>query len=164
MLTRIFRILRDLFVDGYSVVGATAPLLSIGFTLAKAFDLAINLREVSFAWALLPLLIWVLVAYVRRNLQFIDLEQRQNKLDAWTDGLSKLGELRARGVTLRNKSVTSQQEMDQWLKDEAEWLEEVYQAAGEVSRPLRDRVATLDTVAQGPRTDTPGFTPEHTPF
>jgi hypothetical protein len=164
MLSRILRIVRDLFVDGHSVVGALAPLLSIGFTLTKALDLAINLREVSYAWGLLPILLWVIVAYVRRNLQFIYLEQQQTNLDARAKGLAKLGELRARGVALRNKSVTSQREMEEWYKDEAEWLEEVYKAAGEVSPPLRDRIRTLDTVSQGPRGDTPGFTPEHTHF
>jgi hypothetical protein len=164
MFAPILRIARDLFVDGYSVVGAIAPLLSIGFTAAKALDLAINLRGISYAWALLPLLLWVVVAYVRRNVRFLDLERQQNNPEARADGLTKLGELRARGVALRNKSVNSKQEMDRWFKDEADWLEEVYKAAGEVSRPLRDRVTTLDTVSPGPRVDTPGFTPEHTHF
>src|SRR5258708_27210160 len=109
MFARILRIARDLFVDGYSVVGAIAPLLSIGFTVAQALDLAINLREISYAWALLPLLLWVVVAYVRRNLRFLDLERQQNNLEARADGLTKLGELRARGVALRNKSVNSKQ-------------------------------------------------------
>jgi hypothetical protein len=70
----LLRIARELFFDGYSAVGLAAPLLSITFTLAKAFDVSINLRDVSYAWALLPLLIWVLVAYVRRLSHYTALE------------------------------------------------------------------------------------------
>jgi hypothetical protein len=73
MLSRIWKILRDLFVDGYLVVGLAAPLLSIGFTVLKASDAIPNLRDTSYAWALLPILIWVLAAYVRRDSRYITL-------------------------------------------------------------------------------------------
>ena len=66
MLHRIKDIATDLYKDGYKLLGAIAPLLSVGFTLAKAFDLSVNLRGVSYAWALLPIALWVTVAYVRR--------------------------------------------------------------------------------------------------
>ena len=112
MLSRILRILRDLFADGYSIVGAIAPVLSTGFTIAKALDLTIHLRDISYAWALLPILLWVIVAYVRRHSQFVALEKQLDDKQAKADGLARLSQLRERGVALRNKSVTSQPEMD----------------------------------------------------
>ncbi len=163
MLSRIFRILRDLFADGYSVVGALAPILSISFTAVKAFDVTVHLRDISYAWALLPILLWVIVAYVRRHSQFVALEKQQDDKQAKTIGLAQLGQLRERGVALRNKSVTSQQEMDQWNSDQQQWIDEVDQVAGEISPPLRDRLRTLDTISPGPLL-APGFNGAHTHF
>ena len=163
LLSRIFRILRDLFVDGYSVVGAIAPILSIGFTAAKAFDATIHLRNVSYAWGLLPILLWVIVAYVRRDLRFIELEEQHDNKKARAECLARLGQLRERGVALRNKSVNSQQEMDQWNSDQQQWIDEVDKVAGEISPPLRDRLRTLDTVSPGPLL-APGFSGAHTHF
>jgi hypothetical protein len=163
LLSRILKILRDLFTDGYSVVGALAPILSIGFTAAKAFDVTVHLRDISYTWALLPILLWVIVAYVRRHSRFVALEQQQDDKRAKANGLARLGQLRERGVALRNKSVTSQQEMDQWNSDQQQWINEVDKVAGEISPPLRDRLRTLDTVSPGPLL-APGFSGAHTHF
>lgn len=43
-----------------------APFASLLFTAAKAWDVAVPLKDVSYAWAILPILIWVLIAYYRR--------------------------------------------------------------------------------------------------
>ncbi|MDB5578298.1 MAG: hypothetical protein JWR80_3474 [Bradyrhizobium sp.] len=69
MLKRVRPFLIDLWRDGYAVVGIIAAPLSIIFTLAKAFDVQAlgHLRDVSYAWAFAPLVIWFLVAYVRRR-------------------------------------------------------------------------------------------------
>jgi hypothetical protein len=163
LLPRIFRILRDLFADGYSVVGAIAPILSIAFTFAKALDLTIHLRDVSYAWGLIPILLWVVVAYVRRHSRVVALEQEQDNKQARADGLARLGQLREQGVALRNKSVSSQQEMDQWNSDQQKWINDIQDAAGAISPPLRDRLQTLDTVGPGPKLSL-GFSPEHTHF
>lgn len=67
---------RDLFSDGYQIVGAIAPLLSILFTVAKLFEWPDQaIKDVSYAWALLPLLGWVLVAYFRRRKRSVNLEK-----------------------------------------------------------------------------------------
>lgn len=65
------RLILDLIKDGYSVLGVTAPLLSIGVTMSKALDLPLTagLRHISYAWAFLPLLLWVTIAYARRWLR-----------------------------------------------------------------------------------------------
>ena len=58
--------LKDMFIDGYKLIGASAPVLSIDFTIAKALDLHIGLENISYAWGLLPLSLWVLIACWRR--------------------------------------------------------------------------------------------------
>ena len=65
---RFFRLIRDLFLDGHKAIGLLAPLLSICFTVLKALDvpIATDLRQISYAWAFLPLLLWLFIAYVRR--------------------------------------------------------------------------------------------------
>lgn len=84
--------LRDLFADGYKLLGASAPVLSIIFTIAKALNLKVGLENVSYAWALLPLLLWVLVAYVRRWLLSYSLKVENrgqaDRIVAWMEAPS----------------------------------------------------------------------------
>lgn len=67
MVKKFWAFAVDFWRDGNALLGAVAAPLSIAFTLAKAFDVPAlsHLRDISYAWALAPLLIWVLVAYVR---------------------------------------------------------------------------------------------------
>jgi hypothetical protein len=47
---KFFGFFKYLWLDGYRTVGAIAPLLSISFTLAKAFDVDIEaVRNLSYA-------------------------------------------------------------------------------------------------------------------
>jgi hypothetical protein len=57
--------------------------LSPRFTLAKAFDVPAlsHLRDISYAWALAPLLIWVLVAYVRLHARTSKSARKQDLQD-----------------------------------------------------------------------------------
>lgn len=57
----------DFWRDGSALLGFIAAPLSIFFTLAKAFDVEVlgHLREISYAWALAPITLWIFVAYVR---------------------------------------------------------------------------------------------------
>jgi hypothetical protein len=66
---KLWSFVADFWRDGYALVGLIAAPLSIAFTVAKALDVEAltHLREVSYAWAIAPLLIWVFVAYVRRR-------------------------------------------------------------------------------------------------
>jgi hypothetical protein len=66
MWKRIWAFLLDLWRDGYAVLGAVSPLLSATFAIAKAADVQIiNLRDISYGWGLLPITIWLFVAYLR---------------------------------------------------------------------------------------------------
>ncbi len=71
MVGKILSFGRDLVRDGYTLVSVIAPLLSIAFTLAKAVDMPelSHLREISYAWAFAPIIVWLLIAYVRRHSQ-----------------------------------------------------------------------------------------------
>lgn len=81
---RIRETLFDLYRDGYSLIGAIAPILSIGFTTAKALDVNVNLRDVSYAWAFAPLTVWLFVAYWRRwNEHYVSIGERQRDRDTW---------------------------------------------------------------------------------
>src|SRR6476646_2746985 len=67
MVKKLWAFAVDFWRDGNALLGAVAAPLSIAFTLAKAFDVPAlsHLRDISYAWALAPLLLWVFVAYVR---------------------------------------------------------------------------------------------------
>lgn len=121
-------------------------MLAIVFTAAKAFDTIPNLSNISYAWGLLPILVWVAVAYVRRCRRYNDLEQQTIGFRNRAEGLARLAALRERGVALRNKAVNTQPEMEQWLKANAQWLNEVYGVVGAVSVSLAARIRTLGTV------------------
>ena len=84
-LRLVWTVVTDLFGDGYKLVSITAPFLSLAFTITKIFEVPImGLREVPYAWAFLPLLIWVSIAYVRRWSKFNDLEQKRKPKIAFT--------------------------------------------------------------------------------
>lgn len=58
--------LRSFWDDGLRYLRVIAPLASISFTILKALEYPVPLKEWSYAWAFLPILVWVAVAYVRR--------------------------------------------------------------------------------------------------
>jgi len=69
MLKKVSSFFADLVGDGYGFVSLLAPLLSAAFTTAKALDVEAlgHLREISYAWALAPITLWIFVAYLRRR-------------------------------------------------------------------------------------------------
>lgn len=74
----LIKYIKDLFVDGYRFVSVLAPLLSISYTLAKLWGIDLmGIQELSYTWAFLPLLIWVLIAYTRKWRAFHELEEKQ---------------------------------------------------------------------------------------
>lgn len=149
-MKRIISVARDLFVDGYSFIGVIAPTLSIGFALAKAFEILPNLREVSYLWALVPILGWVLVAYVRRWLAHAALSERLAKANVIRDQLRVLGEVRDRGVQLRNRKPETSMYVA-WVVDYDDWRTEAYEAALAASPVLHDRIKTLDSMGPAPQ-------------
>jgi hypothetical protein len=71
--------IKDLWTDGYKFIGAIAPILSIGFTIAKATEVHVSLRDISYAWAFAPLLVWLFMAYLKRWRACRELEAKINK-------------------------------------------------------------------------------------
>ena len=78
-MARIRKTISGAFTDGYKVVSFVAPLLSITFALLKATDPDWSMREVMrelpYAWAMLPVTGWLFVAYVGRFAAFDALER-----------------------------------------------------------------------------------------
>jgi hypothetical protein len=72
----ILRLFKDLWSDGYKIFGAIAPLASLGFTISKALEVHLSLRNISYAWAFAPMLAWIFVAYVRRWLAYRGVENK----------------------------------------------------------------------------------------
>ena len=83
MVKKLWAFAVDFWRDGNALLGAVAAPLSIAFTLAKAFDVPAlsHLRDISYAWALAPLLIWVLVAYVRLHARTSKSARKQDLQD-----------------------------------------------------------------------------------
>jgi len=80
-MRRLSVFLKDLCADGYRVISVIAPLLSILFTIAKWQEWkVVDLKEVSYAWALLPLTIWFLIAYIRRWQRSNEFEKERDEL------------------------------------------------------------------------------------
>jgi hypothetical protein len=75
---KIIKFIGTLWNDGFKIFGFLAPILSIGYTLYKALDMKFlnieGLTQLSYAWAFLPLFIWISIAYLRRYLAFDRLE------------------------------------------------------------------------------------------
>src|ERR1700730_9732711 len=71
-MRRIFLLIGALINDGYKALSIIAPFLSIAFTVAKIFDVVPQLRHVDYAWAFVPITLWLAVAYVRRWTAFQD--------------------------------------------------------------------------------------------
>ena len=98
-MRNLLQFLKDLFIDGHKLLGALGPALSIGFTAAKAFNLPVGLQRISYAWALMPLLLWVLAAYWRRWSRSYMLEeqisdearQQADRISGWMVGSTNEG-------------------------------------------------------------------------
>ena len=72
LFTKVWEYVLDVVGDGYKVVGLAAPLLSLAFTFSKAWGVeVISLQEISYAWALLPIVVWLLIAYTRRRAEHL---------------------------------------------------------------------------------------------
>lgn len=70
-MQKLTTFIRDLSEDGIKALGVFSWLLSITFTVCRIFDAVPVLRAVDYAWALLPITIWLFVAYVRRWMAFM---------------------------------------------------------------------------------------------
>lgn len=161
MLNRIWRTFKDLIADGYSFIGAIAPILSIGFTAAKALDLNIAIRDVSYAWAILPLLIWLLIAYLRRHAKYGELEEREVTASRKQSLLNELNEHRKLGVEIRNSHPDGGAELQLWFAQSRAWMTVAYDIAGRISPQLRARLETLNETGPAPDRTRQYLTKEH---
>jgi hypothetical protein len=126
MIASIKAFISDLVSDGYKIVGIAAPLLSILYTGLKFWEIDLGLlKEVSYAWALLPLTVWLLIAYSRRRSAHISLLMEATGVPL------ALARLRHKGVQIRNKAkwnFNSAEEFNNWKSSVEKWMEEVISA------------------------------------
>lgn len=117
-------------------------------------------------WAPLGIFATVFVATVIVGLiiapysMYRDVETRNNVLEkrlfdkeARQNAISKLWELRAEGVQIRNESVPAGDTAD-WEARYNDWRERVYGEAGKISSILEAWLRTLDQVRPGPNLGT----------
>jgi hypothetical protein len=113
-----WRFVTDLCVDAHAAVSFTAPILSIGLTVAKWAGLPIpGLLELSYAWAFLPLAIWFLVGYARRR-EFTDRGQRVKQLKYFYSTVDDV--LNAPSEDFDTYKASA----EKWFEECAEWIKE----------------------------------------
>lgn len=102
MFNKSWEYARDVVGDGYKIVGIVAPLFTISFTAYKLVGgQMIDLRNVSYAWAFLPIVIWLLIAYTRRRAAHLEMIETYLTSRATRDRIEKqLAEYVAAGETM----------------------------------------------------------------
>src|SRR6266851_1097792 len=116
----VLRIPADLFKDGYKLLGVFAPIL-----------------------------LCVLVAYVRRCLFSYKLENATRDEATRQERLAALSSIRQRGVQIRN-GEPGEAELGAWEIESDNWIKEAYAVTGSVSPTLRARLETLDEMGPVP--------------
>jgi hypothetical protein len=114
----------NFYSDGTKVFGVIAPVLSILFTAGKAWGWPVmeEWKDISYAWALVPLLALAMVAYCRRWNYLRSLEGNRD-IQAAVDILSDY--LEDGNRRLFNANVSNADEFFQWAQDWSAWARQV---------------------------------------
>ena len=130
-MERFLQFDKDLIADGYKLIGWSAPLISILFTVAKLNGWLewIGFQDLSYAWAFLPLTFWFFIAYLRRWQQYKTLESERDQLKKRKYNEAKLDELSTMFDHGNNKILNDKIKDDAyliaWIKIREKWAEEV---------------------------------------
>jgi hypothetical protein len=142
-MSKYARLIRDLWSDGYKVFGTIAPLASLSFTLAKALEVHVSLRDISYAWAFAPLLAWLFVAYLRRWLAYRDLEAQLDTRNKKMAVKAAIGRYIDAGNKLLISSSTGsgnssmKKSAEQWVTNAHDFINAAF-GSGEVTLFLSD--------------------------
>jgi len=158
-MSKVLSFVSDLITDGYRFVGILAPLLSIGFTLVKAFGSTdFDLQDISYAWALAPLVGWLGIAYARRwshscaevlriQEEVAALRVSMDNRAALNTARHRLSLLRTEGVGIRNDGVNiTVDNLADWCIAAENWNERVKMALAEIDLAMSEWFRTLDAV------------------
>jgi len=106
----------DFWRDGSALLGFIAAPLSITFTLAKAFDVEAlgHLREISYAWALAPITLWIFVAYVRLHARTL-LDSRKEMLRSFYVSAGPI-------ITRQLPKTISESDFENYMNEANLWL------------------------------------------
>lgn len=122
-------------------------------------------------WTLAPLLAFPVVylyGFIRAPKKVYD-EAQENirnlklQLDneaARQNSINILWRLRSEGITLRNKSISSLEELEEWKKYFSQWRDEVLEESGKVNVNLKCYLERLDVTGQNP-SNLNIFNPDH---
>ena len=122
---------RNLFTDGYKLVGWSASILTILFPLAKwlGWSVIIDLQELSYAWAFAPITIWFFIAYWRRWVKYQNLQEERDRLQEIKDYETALDELSKKfdhgNNKILNAAIQSDVEFGKWKAEWEIWGNEV---------------------------------------
>lgn len=110
----------DLCLDGYKTVSFSAPIISIAFTAAKYFEVPLNgLKDISYAWGLLPLTIWFFVAWAHRRAKSNRGRAAQQLREFY---IAARPFTRVDKITNDDEFNAFKERADSWLKSTYEWI------------------------------------------
>lgn len=69
---KVTRLFGSFLSDGFRALSVFVPIISGSFWICKWLNLMPQLSDISYAWGLLPITIWALVAYIRRFNAYVD--------------------------------------------------------------------------------------------
>lgn len=120
----LWRIIQNFFFDGTKAFSVLAPTLSILYTAGKVWEWPVTdaWKELSYAWALAPILLLAFVAYYRRWRYSRSLEGNRD-MQAAVDALSDF--LDQGNNDLFNKMVTNDSEHMKWASEWGAWCHTV---------------------------------------
>lgn len=150
--------IKNLFADGFKIVGLVGPALSAIFWIAKlGFGAQVMLQDWSYAWGLLPITIWLAVAYFRRWHSFQELERESEKnrpkmvgrVEQFSEG-DGAGVLACMfNITIKNQGLPSM--IDGWevalIRSTGERVQGQIQAISKINVVMDDGVAQVFTSA-----------------
>jgi hypothetical protein len=118
----LFEFIRDLCVDGYGAVAYSAPILSIAFTMAKFFEVSLyEIKNISYAWGLLPICIWFFVGYARRR-AMSDRSRKIRKLKEFYSAADTILNAKLSKETADSVFDTYVQSANSWASEGANWI------------------------------------------
>jgi hypothetical protein len=121
-IRNIWEFVRDLCLDGYGAVSFSAPVLSISFTLAKYFEVSlVDLKNISYAWGLLPICLWFFVGYARRR-AMSKRGRKIRRLKEFYAGADHIIHAKLSEAISEEDFANYVQRADSWANDCATWI------------------------------------------
>jgi len=155
---------------GHALAGVSIFLAFVGpFIPARDYYLGIPVKWIPalvLAGLFLITFLWGALRapykiFQKEHAKRLEIEDKLSERETDQAALTRLWELRADGVTHRNKQLAHDHEVKQWIEDFWRWREEVLAQAEKVSKNLAASLETLDRVRPPPVYPLSFRDPEH---